>query len=187
MCSTACPFLRHSLNPLLAICPSALEAFLSTILICFGGPFSTCTVLTYKMWLNKRDISTAAPDMRWKQWVSLAGQSLDTVNSEINNMLLGIWSLWHAICAYGRSQLLEVCFTKQTGPGFDSGVLWLSILYLMKHKLQPTIIVSKNQCTLYFFFILQGDTFNSYFLFRYWKQILKKNYKLYGRLSGMYS
>lgn len=51
MAAPDCLFLHHSLNPLLAICPLALVAFLSTILICLGSHFSTCTTLHYKMWL----------------------------------------------------------------------------------------------------------------------------------------
>ena len=74
MSATVCLFLHHSLNPLLTICPLALDAFLSTILICLGSHFSTRTVLhRKKRGATERRQSTKEPLQRHhgRTWVRI--------------------------------------------------------------------------------------------------------------------
>ncbi len=96
MSAAVCLFLHHSLNPLLAICPLALVAFLSTILICLGSHFSTCTTVycitkcdcKYRAEqscsgkeVDKRATSAASRDMSQNQRVSQTPQSLHTAHT----------------------------------------------------------------------------------------------------------
>lgn len=125
---SVCLFLHHYLNPPPTICPSALVAFLSTILICLDSHLSTCTLLHYKNGTVRTEQSCSGKaadeeatskalqhDTSQNQKVSQTGQSAHTVHAEINNMLLEHWWLCRAICAHGWSLLLKGYLIEHTG------------------------------------------------------------------------